>query len=101
MNGWLTWILGIAAALVVVAVVVSLSLAPDLSRADAEQVALAQFPGAMLLETELEYEDGAFVYSVEMNSDGQELEITIDPSSGEVLAVDSDDDHEEADDADD
>ena len=99
-DNWLTWILGIAAFVAVIGVVVSPFVTPDLSRQEAENIALERYPGATLLETEMEFEDGRLAYSIELTAEGHELEIMIDPDSGEILAVDSDTDREGGDDDD-
>jgi len=104
MNNWMTkrrtrilWIGLAATALATVAVFGAMQA---LTTADAEQIALAQYPGATVLGTELDDENGASVYSVELQADSGELEVKIDPNSGAILAADADDDHEDVDPAD-
>lgn len=57
-----------------------------ITAAQAEQSALAAFPGTVT-ETDLDNENGFVVYSVEINgADGTVTEVTVDAGNGSVLA---------------
>ena len=64
---------------------------------DAEAAALAANPGATVIDVELENENGALVYEVELDNG---LEVMVDASDGTVLGTEQDD-ADEADDPDD
>ncbi|MCU1717019.1 PepSY domain-containing protein [Pseudomonas sp. 5P_3.1_Bac2] len=56
------------------------------------QTALQRYPGAVLLEAELEDEDGRLVYEVELvTSQGVVREIELNAGSGEVIKDEVDD----------
>ena len=67
-----------------------------MTSADAEMIALAEYPGATVLEVDLDDEDGVTLYSLEVDTTGGRLEITVDPQTGQILSAkadgDSDDD---------
>ncbi len=68
----------------------------------AQEAALAAYPGATVTEVELDNENGCLVYSVEL---GNDLDIKVDAGNGVILYVESDDgsddDHEDEGDVDD
>jgi len=69
-----------------------------LSRGEAERIALEEFPGATVRETELERENGIIVYSIELST-GAEVEVHGD--DGTILEIElADDDPDDADDDD-
>ncbi|HEX5165553.1 MAG TPA: PepSY domain-containing protein, partial [Thermomicrobiales bacterium] len=76
----------------------------DLSKDEAAQIAIAEYPGTTATSVDLEEEDGNAIYDVNL-SNGYEVEV--DGNSGQILETEaSDDDHEgddshEADDAND
>ncbi|MBC9250292.1 peptidase [Pseudomonas alcaligenes] len=49
------------------------------------QPALSRYPGATLLEAELEEEDDAYVYEIELLTDGVVRELEVDARDGRVL----------------
>lgn len=53
-----------------------------ISAAEAEAAVLAEYPNARVLESELEYERGVLVYSVELDNG---IEVSVDPHNGSVL----------------
>jgi uncharacterized membrane protein YkoI len=56
------------------------------------EVAVKQFPGATITDTELEDAYGKYVYQVELrDAKGQEWDVDIDAASGEVLRSQQDD----------
>jgi uncharacterized membrane protein YkoI len=56
------------------------------------QNALSRYPGARLLEAELELENGVYVYEVELlTKDGIARELELDGSTGEILKDEEDD----------
>jgi uncharacterized membrane protein YkoI len=56
------------------------------------QQAMQRYPGARLLEAELEEDDDRYVYEVELlTSDGQVRELDLDAVSGRVLKDEEDD----------
>lgn len=70
-----------------------------LTRAEAEQIALADYPGATVTEVELEKEHGNVHYSVEMSNG---VEVEVDGNTGQILEVehgedDRDDGEDDAD----
>lgn len=73
---------------------------PSISRARAEELAVAQYPDARVHESELDREAGVLVYDIEL-SNGYDVEI--DATTGEVrfAALDHDDDDRYDDDDDD
>jgi uncharacterized membrane protein YkoI len=63
--------------------------ATELTRIRAEQIVLEKFPGAALYGTELESEEGKWVYSVDVrNADGV-YEVVVDAQTGDVIEVDN------------
>ncbi len=64
---------------------------PSVSRAHAEEIAVAQYPDARVLESDLDREAGVLVYDIEL-SNGYDVEI--DAMTGEVrfAALDHEDD---------
>lgn len=66
----------------------------SLSLADAVTLA-EKFNGGRAIAAEFDEEDDVWVYSVEIvNADGTEAEIIVDPTSGDILATEQDDDEE-------
>lgn len=63
-----------------------------ISAADAEAVALAANPGATVVKTELDNENGALVYSVELNNGA---DVKVDAGNGSILFTDSNVDGEQ------
>jgi len=57
-----------------------------ITAADAESAALASNPGASVVKTELDNENGALVYSVELDSG---VDVKVDAGNGQVLFADS------------
>ncbi|MBA1275849.1 PepSY domain-containing protein [Stutzerimonas azotifigens] len=56
------------------------------------QRAMERYPGAQLLEAELEEEDGIFVYEIELlTTEGVAREIELDASTGRLLKDEVDD----------
>ena len=56
------------------------------------EIAVKQHPGATITDTELEDAYGKYVYQVELrDSKGQEWDVEIDATSGEVLRSQQDD----------
>ena len=64
---------------------------------EAEAAALAANPGATAIEVELENENGAQVYEVELDNG---LEVMVDANDGTVLGTEQEDADESADDTD-
>lgn len=57
----------------------------------ARDSALAKFPGATVVKVELENENGALVYGVELtDASGKGQDVKVDAGNGSVLHVDSD-----------
>ena len=56
----------------------------------AEQAALAEVPG-VVLETELENENGNVVYAVEIDTGSGVKEVKVDAGNGNILHIESDD----------
>ena len=69
---------------------------------EAQNAALAAYPGASVTEVELDNENGCLVYSVELDND---MDIKVDAGNGVILHLESDDDdqgdHEDEGDVDD
>mgnify|MGYP000454026272 CR=1 FL=1 len=59
-----------------------------ISAADAEAAALADSPGATVIETELDKENGQVVYEVELDNG---TEVIVDAADGTVLGTEIDD----------
>jgi len=57
-----------------------------ISAADAESAALASNPGASVIKTELDNENGALVYSIELDSG---VDVKVDAGNGQILFADS------------
>jgi hypothetical protein len=62
------------------------------SAADAEAAALAAHPGAQVVKSELDNENGSLVYSVELNNG---KDVKVDAGTGAILFVESGEDDEE------
>lgn len=63
-----------------------------ISVADAERIALAQFPGGEVRAIERDHEHGRAVFDVEVRDrDGREHEVVIDVESGRILRSARDD----------
>lgn len=53
--------------------------------------ALSRYPGARLLEAELEFDDGIYMYEVELlTRDGVAREIELDAATGQILKDEED-----------
>ncbi len=63
-----------------------------ISAADAEAAALAANPGTIVVKTELDNENGALVYSVELSNG---VDVKVDAGIGSILFTDSDADGEQ------
>jgi uncharacterized membrane protein YkoI len=63
----------------------------NISAADAEAAALAANPGATVVKIELDNENGALVYSVELSNGA---DVKVDAGNGTILFTDSDADNE-------
>lgn len=57
-----------------------------ISMAEAQRLAQKAAPGAHLVKTELDSEDGNVVYEVEFTSNGFERKVIIDAGNGKVLS---------------
>lgn len=68
-----------------------------ISVADAEAAALAANPGATVVQTELDNENGVLVYSVELSGG---LDVKVDAGNGQILYTEQDDDGNEVGEAD-
>jgi len=55
----------------------------------AQEAALAAYPGAIVTEVELDNENGCLVYSVEL---GDDMDVMVDAGNGVILGIESDDD---------
>lgn len=62
-----------------------------ISSVEAETIALSANPGATVQNTELDDENGAVVYSVELSSGA---DVKVDAANGSILTIDSDMDNE-------
>jgi uncharacterized membrane protein YkoI len=62
-----------------------------LSAADAETAALVANPGVSVVKTELDNENGALVYSVELSNGS---EVKVDAGNGAILFSEAGGDHE-------
>ncbi|MBX3051016.1 MAG: PepSY domain-containing protein [Caldilineaceae bacterium] len=67
-----------------------------ISQADAEAAAIAANPGATVVKSELDNENGSLVYSVELSNG---VEVIVDAGNGAILATEQDDDGSEVDEA--
>jgi uncharacterized membrane protein YkoI len=69
----------------------------------ARAAALAAFPGAAIVESEIEEENGRLIYSFELQVAGQdgEVDVEVDAMTGELLPAKVDDDDGGGDDDDD
>lgn len=79
----------------------SLAALATITADQARDSALARFPGATVTKVELENENGALVYGVELvDASGKGQDVKVDAGNGSVLHVDSDgpDDGSEAED---
>lgn len=79
------------------AVQTALQSQAKISADQAKQVGLAQFPGGTIREIELKKTRGTLVYEIEVvDSAGKTHEVTVDATTGQVLASapDEDDDNE-------
>jgi len=56
-----------------------------LSRAEAEQMALAKYPGSYLIGSEVEVDEGKRFYEIEVRASANVYELTIDAAAGEVI----------------
>ena len=76
----------------------SVGAATNLTEAQAIEIALVEVPGEVQ-EIELETEDGATVYEIEiLGADGQAFEVEISADSGAVIEVEAEDDDDDDDD---
>jgi len=60
-----------------------------ITASDAEKAVLAQFPGATVLKTELDDENGVLVYSVELQTASGIKDVKVDAGTAQILYVDS------------
>ncbi len=67
-----------------------------ISQTDAEAAALAANPGATVVKSELDSENGSLVYSVELSSG---VDVKVDAGNSAILATEQDNDGSEADEA--
>ena len=65
---------------------VTLQRQAAISQEEAEAIALAQYPGAKVLATELENEGGTLLYSIELDNSA---EVEVDANNGTVLPVEA------------
>lgn len=83
---------GVTATVATMALSSSTALAQSISDDQAAQIALAEVAGTVV-EIDREDENGVAVVEVEVRaSDGSVYEVTIDASTGAVMAIDDDDD---------
>ena len=76
------------------------SINPDVSMEKAMEIALLEVPGEVQ-EVELEKEDGAMVYEVEiLTADGEAFEIEIAADTGTILEVEAEDEDDDDEDDD-
>ena len=61
---------------------------PSITPEEANAAVLSEYPGAKILETELEMERGVLVFSVELDNG---LEVAVDAGSGKILSAEPDD----------
>jgi uncharacterized membrane protein YkoI len=61
---------------------------------EAQEATLAAYPGATVIEVELDNENGCLVYSVELDGD---RDVKVDAGNGVILSIESDDDHDDGD----
>jgi hypothetical protein len=87
---------GIALAVAGLVAIAAFGAIQALTTADAEKIALDLYPDATVLGTQRDDEKGSSVYSVELQTDTGEVEVNIDPNSGEILSTDAADAHEDA-----
>jgi hypothetical protein len=61
-----------------------------ISKADAERIALAKFPGGKVVTSELENEDGKLIWTFDIAKASTKdiTEVNVDAKTGEVVAVD-------------
>ncbi|MCI0432505.1 MAG: PepSY domain-containing protein [Gemmatimonadetes bacterium] len=78
----------------------ALSTRAAISLAQAEATALAAHPGARIVESEIEDENGRLIYSFELEVDSQsgEVDVEVDAMTGELLPADAEDDDDEGED---
>ncbi|WP_162595858.1 PepSY domain-containing protein [Bacillus sp. CGMCC 1.16541] len=62
----------------------------QITEAQAKEIALKQVPGTVV-KVELDTENGVQVYEVDVKSQNQVFEVTIDASTGKVLKVEKED----------
>lgn len=60
-----------------------------ITQSDAEQAALAQFPGGTVLQTELDSENGCLVYSVEVQTTSGIKDVKVDAGNSQILSVET------------
>ena len=62
---------------------------PKVSKAQAEQAALAQMKGGKVLSGEYEHESGKYIWSFDIKAGDQLKEVWVDPNTGKVIKVDT------------
>lgn len=60
----------------------------------AQRAALEAVPGATVHEGELDEEDGYVVYEIELIQNGREVDVIVDAGTGDVLAIEPEDDRD-------
>jgi len=60
-----------------------------ITASDAESAALAQFPGATVLKTQIESENGYLVYSVELQTASGIKNVKVDAGNAQILSTDN------------
>ena len=70
---------------------VKLEAKAKISKANAEQIALAKVPGGTIKEGGIEEENGKLIYSFDITTPGSKdiTEVQVDAQTGEVVAVDT------------
>ncbi len=67
-----------------------------ITASDAENAALAQFPGATVIKTKLDNENGTLVYSVELQTTSGIKDVKVDAGTAQILYTNSGGDHSES-----
>lgn len=67
----------------------SLASLTKIAASDAENAALAQFPGATVIKTELDNENGVLVYSVELQTSGGIKDVKVDAGTAQIVYTDA------------
>jgi uncharacterized membrane protein YkoI len=90
-------LVGLFAAVAILASACTTTSKAKVSRADAERIALTKVPNGVVKEAELEKEHGRLIWSFDIATPGSKVitEVHVDANTGEIAAVETEDEAHE------